>query len=291
MARCRHRAAACSRIAYMPQGLGKNLYPDLSVRENIEFFGRLFGQWRDERERRIDELLRALALRRSRIGRPGNSPAACGRSSGFAARSIHDPDLLILDEPTTGVDPLSRRQFWDLIERMRVRRPEHECDRCHRLYGGGRALRLAHRHGRRRMLATGSPAELKAQAKRDDHRGGLHRAASATNAGAGRRAFAVPPRRPDDHEAVITARDLTCRFGDFTAVDRVSFTIERGEIFGFLGLERLRQDDDDEDADRPVAGNAQGEALLFGQADRGGATSTRASASAICRNRFRSTRS
>jgi len=57
-----HRAAVCPRIAYMPQGLGKNLYPDLSVRENIEFFGRLFGQSRSEREGRIAELLAATGL-------------------------------------------------------------------------------------------------------------------------------------------------------------------------------------------------------------------------------------
>ena len=62
MANSRHRNAACSRIAYMPQGLGKNLYPDLSVRENIEFFGRLFGQSRDEREWRIAELLESTGL-------------------------------------------------------------------------------------------------------------------------------------------------------------------------------------------------------------------------------------
>ena len=58
-----HRAAVCPRIAYMPQGLGKNLYPDLSVRENIEFFGRLFGQSRSERDWRITELLRSTGTR------------------------------------------------------------------------------------------------------------------------------------------------------------------------------------------------------------------------------------
>ena len=62
MADAAHRAAICPRIAYMPQGLGKNLYPDLSVRENIEFFGRLFGQSRVEREVRIAELLDSTGL-------------------------------------------------------------------------------------------------------------------------------------------------------------------------------------------------------------------------------------
>ena len=62
MAGAAHRAAVCRRIAYMPQGLGKNLYPDLSVRENIEFFSRLFGQSRSEREHRIAELLAGTGL-------------------------------------------------------------------------------------------------------------------------------------------------------------------------------------------------------------------------------------
>ena len=57
-----HRATICPRIAYMPQGLGKNLYADLSVRENIEFFGRLFGQSRSERNLRISELLQSTGL-------------------------------------------------------------------------------------------------------------------------------------------------------------------------------------------------------------------------------------
>jgi len=59
-----HRAAICPRIAYMPQGLGKNLYPDLSIRENVEFFARLFGQAAEERQRRIAELLAATGLTR-----------------------------------------------------------------------------------------------------------------------------------------------------------------------------------------------------------------------------------
>ena len=72
MADARHRAAVCPRIAYMPQGLGKNLYPDLSVRENVEFFGRLFGQSRSEREWRIAELLDSTGLAPF-AGRPAKS--------------------------------------------------------------------------------------------------------------------------------------------------------------------------------------------------------------------------
>ncbi len=117
-----HRAAICPRIAYMPQGLGKNLYPDLSVCENIEFFGRLFGQSRSERDSRISELLKSTGLA-SFSNRPAKKLSGGMRQKlGLCCSLIHDPDLLILDEPTTGVDPLSRRQFWELIDRMRSRR-------------------------------------------------------------------------------------------------------------------------------------------------------------------------
>jgi ribosome-dependent ATPase len=77
----RYRAAVCPRIAYMPQGLGKNLYPDLSVRENIELFGRLFGQPRDERGWRIAELLDSTGLAPLKIGRRRSCPEACATVS------------------------------------------------------------------------------------------------------------------------------------------------------------------------------------------------------------------
>jgi len=101
-----HRAAICPRIAYMPQGLGKNLYADLSVRENIEFFGRLFGQSADERRQRIGELLDSTGLAPF-AGHPAKKLSGGMRQKlGLCCALIHDPDLLILDEPTTGVDPL-----------------------------------------------------------------------------------------------------------------------------------------------------------------------------------------
>jgi ribosome-dependent ATPase len=116
-----HRAAICSRIAYMPQGLGKNLYPDLSVRENIEFFGRLFGQSRAERQWRIAELLDSTGLDPFADRAAKNLSGGMRQKLGLCCSLIHDPDFLILDEPTTGVDPLSRRQFWELIDRIRAR--------------------------------------------------------------------------------------------------------------------------------------------------------------------------
>src|ERR1700757_1462522 len=161
MADAAHRAAVCRRIAFMPQGLGKNLYPDLSVRENIEFFTRLFGQSRSERKHRIAELLAGTGLALF-ANRPAKKLSGGMRQKlGLCCSLIHDPDLLILDEPTTGVDPLSRRQFWSLIDEMRARRTGmsvvvataymEEAERFDWL--------VAMNEGR--ILATGSPAEIK----------------------------------------------------------------------------------------------------------------------------------
>src|SRR6476620_3310662 len=163
MADSAHRAAVCPRIAFMPQGLGRNLYADLSVRENIDFFARLFGHDRRERNRRIAELLAATGLEPF-VDRPaGKLSGGMRQKLGLCCALVHDPDLLILDEPTTGVDPLSRRQFWELIDRIRLRRPGmsvvvataymEEAERFDWL--------LAMNDGK--ILATGSPAALKAQ--------------------------------------------------------------------------------------------------------------------------------
>jgi ribosome-dependent ATPase len=234
MADATHRMGIYPQIAYMPQGLGRNLYPDLSVRENIEFFGRLFGQTRSEREWRISELLESTGLAPF-AHRPAKKLSGGMRQKlGLCCSLIHDPDLLILDEPTTGVDPLSRRQFWELIERTRSRRPGmtvlvataymEEAERFDSL--------VAMNAGK--VLATGSPGDL----KRNTRSTTVEEAFVAllpAELRAGHKTLVIPPRRVMATEPVITARELTRRFGDFTAVDRVSFTIDRGEIFGFVG--------------------------------------------------------
>ena len=229
-----HRAAICPRIAYMPQGLGKNLYPDLSVRENIEFFGRLFGQSRAEREWRLYRLLDSTGLT-DFADRPAKKLSGGMRQKlGLCCSLIHDPDLLILDEPTTGVDPLSRRQFWTLIDRMRADAPGmsvlvataymEEAEQFDWL--------IAMNDGK--VLAAGSPQEIKANTGTSTIEGAFV-ALLPEGPRAGSKMLEISPRPMLDGEPVIVARNLTCRFGDFTAVDKVSFTIERGEIFGFLG--------------------------------------------------------
>jgi ribosome-dependent ATPase len=104
-------------------GLGKNLYHTLSVYENVDFFARLFGHDKAERDIRINELLQSTGLAPFR-DRPAETLRGMKQKLGLCCALIHDPQLLILDEPTTGVDPLSRAQFWDLIDSIRQRQPE-----------------------------------------------------------------------------------------------------------------------------------------------------------------------
>ena len=235
MADAEHRRLAGPRIAYMPQGLGKNLYPTLSVFENVDFFGRIFGHDKAERQRRIADLLEATGLT-AFAGRPAQKlSGGMKQKLGLCCALIHDPDLLILDEPTTGVDPLSRRQFWELIDVIRKNRPGmsvlvataymEEAARFDWL--------VAMNDGK--VLATGTPDEILGRTGQHS----LDAAFIALLPEAERRGhadIAIAPRVPDaDEEIAIEAEHLTMRFGDFTAVDDVSFRIPRGEIFGFLG--------------------------------------------------------
>ncbi len=229
-----HREAVCPRIAYMPQGLGKNLYPTLSIDENLEFFGRLFGQDAAERERRISELTESTGLAPFRKRPAGKLSGGMKQKLGLCCALIHDPDFLLLDEPTTGVDPLSRAQFWDLIDRIRADRPHmnvlvataymEEAERFDWL--------VAMDAGR--VLATGTAADFY-------DRTGTKTLEEAFIAllpeerRQGHKPVTIPPRAGEDGDIAIEASGLTMRFGDFTAVDHVDFRIERGEIFGFLG--------------------------------------------------------
>ena len=235
MASVRHRDQVCPHIAYMPQGLGKNLYPTLSVAENLHFFGRLFGHDAAERHRRIDQLTAATGLAPF-LDRPaGKLSGGMRQKLGLCCALIHDPDLLILDEPTTGVDPLARSQFWDLIARIRAGRPGMSVlvATAYMEEAGRFDWLVAMDSGR--LLATGTPAELRARTGADTLEAAFIGLLPEERR-RGHRAVTLPPLAADaDAEVAIEARDLTRRFGDFTAVDRVSFRIRRGEIFGFLG--------------------------------------------------------
>jgi ribosome-dependent ATPase len=227
-----HRDRIMSRIAYMPQGLGRNLYPSLSVRENVDYFGRLFGQSAAERAARIEHLLTAFGLSPFSDRPAGKLSGGMKQKLSLCCTLIHDPDLLILDEPTTGVDPLSRRQFWELIGGIRAGRPAltvlvataymEEAERFDQV--------IAIDAGR--VLAQGTTADIMAATATHS----FEEAYIALHGKAALPPVAVAPLRVSaDARPAIVADGLTRRFGDFVAVDHVSFSIRRGEIFGFLG--------------------------------------------------------
>jgi len=235
MADARHRERVCPRIAYMPQGLGKNLYMTLSVAENVAFFARLFGQGREERERRIAGLLQATGLAPFRDRPAGKLSGGMKQKLGLCCALIHDPDLLILDEPTTGVDPLSRRQFWRLIGRIRADLPGMSVLVATAYMEEAQGFDWLVAMDAGRILATGSPKELLTRTgARDLDAAFIQLLPEAKRRG--HRELAVPPLAVREGEPpAITAQGLTMRFGSFTAVDHVDFEIRRGEIFGFLG--------------------------------------------------------
>ncbi len=231
----RHREAVCPRIAYMPQGLGRNLFPSLSVEENLQFFARLFGHAAEERGRRIDELTRSTGLR-AFLDRPmGQLSGGMRQKLGLCCALVHDPDLMILDEPTTGVDPLARVQFWELIARIRAARP-----------GTSVVVATAYMDEARRfdwlvamdggaVLASGTPEELLARAGARSLEEAFIRLLPEERR-RGHAPVVIPPLGTAADAAVaVEAEELTMRFGDFGAVDHVSFRIRRGEIFGFVG--------------------------------------------------------
>ena len=230
----RRRDALSSRVAFMPQGLGHNLYPTLSVYENVDFFARLFGLNARERRARTDRLLQATGLAPYPDRPAGKLSGGMKQKLGLCCALVHDPDLLILDEPTTGVDPLSRRQFWALVDSLRRERRNmtvivstaymDEAERFEHL--------VAMDDGR--ILAQGSPAELKQRTDCDQLEAAYIQLLPDERRPSGG-ALTIPPWKDPGTAPAIEARHLTRRFGDFVAVDDVSFRIGRGEIFGFLG--------------------------------------------------------
>jgi ribosome-dependent ATPase len=230
-----HRRASYGRIAYMPQGLGRNLYPILSVFENIDFFGRLFGQGAAERRERIDELLKATGL----------DPFAdrpCGKLSGGMKQKVslccslmHDPDLLVLDEPTTGVDPLSRRQFWELIDSIRARRPLMSVIVATAYMDEASRFDWLAAMDDGKVIAHGAPKQILAQAQKPTLDEAFIALLPPEKRAQHQEVILRPLPASKDQTPVIEAEGLTRRFGNFVAVDHVSFSIGRGEIFGFLG--------------------------------------------------------
>jgi ribosome-dependent ATPase len=269
----RFRRLASFRVAYLPQGLGKNLYPTLSIFENIDFFGRLFGQAREEREWRIKELFDSTDLTPFRDRPAGKLSGGMKQKLGLCCSLIHDPDLLILDEPTTGVDPLARRQFWELIDRIRVRRPTMSVMVATAYMDEAERFDWLVAMNAGKVLATGAPDELKSSTDQPT----LEKAFIQLLPEETRRGHKEPEITPwqlSGGTPAIEAEGLTQRFGTFTAVDHVSFRIERGEIFGFLGSNGCGKTT----TMKMLTGllpPTEGTALLFGKPVKGGDVESR----------------
>jgi ribosome-dependent ATPase len=267
------RNSVSAQIAYLPQGLGKNLYPTLSIFENADFFGRLFGQSREERERRITELFASTDLLSFRDRPAGKLSGGMKQKLGLCCSLIHDPDLLILDEPTTGVDPLARRQFWELIARIRLQLPTMSVLVATAYMDEAEGFDWLVAMNAGKVMATGTPDEL----RRKTNETTLERAfvkLLPEEATRGHKEPQITPYKSTGGPPAIEAQGLTQRFGSFTAVDHVNFRIERGEIFGFLGSNGCGKTT----TMKMLTGllpPTEGTALLFGKPVKGGDVESR----------------
>lgn len=283
-------------VSYMPQRFG--LYEDLSVRENLELYADLRGVIGWERQRAFERLLAFTNLAPFTERLAGKLSGGMKQKLGLACALINTPQLLLLDEPSAGVDPISRRELWRMVYELVDQGIGvvwstaylDEAERCASvvLLSEGRALymgppkdltdRCAGRsflvqnlgQGRRKFLteALKQPEVVDGVIQGRSIRLVLAPAASpaaATAFAAGAVVVPTPPRFEDafvdllgggpkgqsplagsgtadaamagdtGSEAAVEARDLTKMFGDFTAADRISFRVNRGEIFGLLG--------------------------------------------------------
>ena len=227
------RLALSHRIAYMPQGLGRNLYPTLSVYENIDFHARLFGLPARERRTRIQRLLEATGLAPFPDRATGKLSGGMKQKASLCCALVHAPDLLILDEPTTGVDPLSRRQFRALVRDLQRETAGmtvlvatayiEEAEPFAQLWAMDAGKLLVNAPTREVMAGHANLEEAYIRLLPPEKQQGT--------GGLDLTPFVPDPSLPP----AIEAHHLTKRFGDFTSVDDVSFTIQQGEIFGFLG--------------------------------------------------------
>lgn len=285
-------AAAHASIGYMPQRFG--LYEELSVVENLDLFADLHSLTRAVRTERSVRLLRFTGLARFATRLAGQLSGGMKQKLGLACALLARPRLLLLDEPSVGVDPASRRELWSIVSAMLEEgRAEgmaviwataylDEAARCGQvllLHEGslladappadfvaplqGRVFRLTVPDGTRRVVANRSAADpdvLDAVMEGDAVRLVLHQGASPPDPSkfGGLTLSPLPPRFEDGfvdrlggqknavaqvlpargtttHGPAIEVHDLVRAFGDFTAVDHVSFQVSRGEIFGLLG--------------------------------------------------------
>ena len=204
------------RVGYMPGRF--SLYQDLTVRENLEFFATLFGTT-------VDEGYDSIKAIYSQIERFGNRKA--GALSGgmkqklaLSCALVHSPSVLFLDEPTTGVDPVSRKELWDMLGMLKERNITivastpylDEVRRCERIAFLDRG----------KVRGIDSPAVILEEFKDIFNPPGIVKSVAVS-------------QQQAQQENVIEVQHLVKAVGSFRAVDDISFSVKRGEIFGFLG--------------------------------------------------------
>ena len=154
----RERSGVKEMLGYMPQRFG--LYPDLTVAENLDFFMDIYGITGEDRRRRCDRYLGFSNLLPFTDRRAGDLSGGMKQKLGLACVLVHEPRVLILDEPTNGVDPVSRQEFWQILAEMKQAGMTILVSTAY-LDEGERCDRLLLMHNAR-ILADALPVEIRA---------------------------------------------------------------------------------------------------------------------------------
>lgn len=228
----RQPAKIQQRVGYLPQKFG--LYENLTVHENMVLYAELHAVPRDVREKRIHELLVLTGLERFPDRQAGHLSGGMKSKLALACSLVSTPRLLILDEPTVGVDVMSRRELWKMLREIAETQKVSVlvstsymdeadfCDSVLVLFNG-------------KVLGRGTPESIRAYASGIVENPTFEQGFQMLIAGD------VPPplKREcppkEDARVMIQADQLVKKFGSFTAVDHISFEVKQGEIFGLLG--------------------------------------------------------
>lgn len=230
----KHKDKVVSDIAYMPQGLGKNLYGDLTVYENIKYFSDLFYSGTEKAERIMVDAMKKTDLWKFRKRQAKNLSGGMKQKLGLCCALVHEPKILILDEPTTGVDPLSRRNFWELVFEIKKQNPDMTILVATAYMEEAKAFDRIIMMDAGKVIADGSMQDLLNKTKKDSLENAFIEMLPPNKRGQ-HKGFNIIPLNISNRETVIEAKDLTKMFGNFTAVDHINFNIKQGEIYAFLG--------------------------------------------------------
>jgi len=203
------------RIGYMPSKF--SLYQDLTIEENLKFFATLFNTTVEENYDSIKAIYSQLERFKDR--RAGALSGGMKQKLALCCALVHQPSVLFLDEPTTGVDPVSRKEFWEILAQLKARDITivastpylDEVRSCERVAFLSEGI----------IRGVGTPEEILTEFR------GVFNPPSIEHEGSN--------KVGNEAENVIEVEHLVKAFGTFRAVDDISFTVKKGEIFGFLG--------------------------------------------------------